>query len=423
MAARTLAAGGARVGVLEARTRVGGRIYTKHAPMPVELGAEFVHGLPGMLWNLLREGGLEVHERRGAHLRHTAHGLRDSAEGPEGYSLIERMQRWYLQQPPGTDLSFAQFLRLMPADEASRRAALAYVEGFNAADAERIGVQSLVEQQRAEDAVAGDRIFHLSAGYDALPAYLARRLEQAGGVVHSGHVVSEVNWGPGRVQCRGARDDGRPFSFVAPQAVVTLPVGVLQSGQVSFTPPPDPIPALAGRMAMGAARRFTLVFRQPFWLEAVALTGDARPLSFLFAPCLDPPTWWTPAPDPWPCLTGWVGGSRAARFPVSWLERSLDTLAAIFRLPAAQLRELLVSSHYHDWSADRFAGGAYSYVPVGAVEASRDMTLPVQQTLFFAGEHADTTGEWGTVHGALRSGMRAAMQIMQSGRPASQRGL
>ena len=40
------------------------------------------------------------------------------------------------------------------------------------------------------------------------------------------------------------------------------------------------------------------------------------------------------------------------------------------------------------------------------------MTLPLSKTLFFAGEHTDTTGHWGTVHGALRSGVRAAHQIM-----------
>jgi monoamine oxidase len=45
------------------------------------------------------------------------------------------------------------------------------------------------------------------------------------------------------------------------------------------------------------------------------------------------------------------------------------------------------------------------------VDASAQMTQPVEQTLFFAGEHTEVTGHWGTVHGALRSGMRAAEQL------------
>jgi monoamine oxidase len=40
------------------------------------------------------------------------------------------------------------------------------------------------------------------------------------------------------------------------------------------------------------------------------------------------------------------------------------------------------------------------------------MTEPVDNTLFFAGEHTDITGHWGTVHGALRSGLRAAEQVL-----------
>ncbi len=53
-------------------------------------------------------------------------------------------------------------------------------------------------------------------------------------------------------------------------------------------------------------------------------------------------------------------------------------------------------------------------MPVGAVDASTKMSQPVENTLFFAGEHTDTTGHWGTVHGAIRSGMRAASQLLES---------
>jgi monoamine oxidase len=40
------------------------------------------------------------------------------------------------------------------------------------------------------------------------------------------------------------------------------------------------------------------------------------------------------------------------------------------------------------------------------------MTIPADNTLYFAGEHTDTTGHWGTVHAAIRSGQRAAQQIL-----------
>ena len=65
----------------------------------------------------------------------------------------------------------------------------------------------------------------------------------------------------------------------------------------------------------------------------------------------------------------------------------------------------------HDWSADPFSRGAYSYVAVGGGEARATLGAPVEQTLFFAGEATSTDGQGGTVNGAIESGERAAAAI------------
>ncbi len=66
------------------------------------------------------------------------------------------------------------------------------------------------------------------------------------------------------------------------------------------------------------------------------------------------------------------------------------------------MRQRLLRSHYHDWRSDTYSLGAYTYVPRGSIHASDELSTPVEKTLFFAGEHTDTTGHWGTVHAALR---------------------
>jgi monoamine oxidase len=90
----------------------------------------------------------------------------------------------------------------------------------------------------------------------------------------------------------------------------------------------------------------------------------------------------------------------------------MATLSGMLNRPQAELRGLLMRSNAHDWHADPFSRGAYSYVPKGAMGSSEALAQPVEKTLFFAGEHTDTTGHWGTVHGALRSGCRAAEQAL-----------
>ena len=69
--------------------------------------------------------------------------------------------------------------------------------------------------------------------------------------------------------------------------------------------------------------------------------------------------------------------------------------------------------YFHDWQADPFFRGAYSYVPVHGMNARKALSTPVNQTLFFAGEAANTHGYGGTVHGAIESGLRAARHILK----------
>jgi monoamine oxidase len=76
-----------------------------------------------------------------------------------------------------------------------------------------------------------------------------------------------------------------------------------------------------------------------------------------------------------------------------------------------RLRSTLEETWHHDWQSDPFARGAYSYVLTGGKKARRALAKPIDDTLFFAGEATDATGEAGTVAGALLSGIRAAREV------------
>jgi monoamine oxidase len=436
-AGRLLAEAGKRVALVEARTRVGGRIWTQHLasnaapPFPVELGAEFVHGLPRTTWALIEEADLKSVELEGTQLCHVAGRL--SAHAPQqhaAYVELERMtERWNAGQWQDRDFPFSEYLRHEVTDASTAEAAAAYVEGFNAADRHRISVGALARQQRAEDLIEGDRLFHVEGGYDAIPIFLADRFTRAGGSLLLGRRVHEVVWRRGAVALHARGPAGEGVELRADRALITVPLGVLQAGTIGFTPRPKEILTQAHRLVMGPVVRTTLIFKDRFWIEGNrsgklrVLESELQQLSFLFSPADLPATWWTPMPRDFPMITGWVGGPKAAALrseiasradSPSLLKQCLNTLAKIFELPPVELEKRLLSCHAHDWQADEFTRGAYSYVPAGALDAPHRMTRPVENTLFFAGEHTDIEGHWGTVHAALQTGLRAAHQLLSA---------
>jgi monoamine oxidase len=427
MAGRLLAEAGRPIAILEARSRVGGRVFTEHIAIAgvidkiaVELGAEFIHGLPQETWTLVHEAALQTYELEGTRLRYSQGRLQPLDEQIEGgLGVLEKMTHWVRAQSPAQDMTFVEYLRRNSVDESARQRAIEYVEGFNAADSTVIGVAALARQQQAEDEIEADRLFRVRQGYDAIPNFLKAKIERARGMVLLDRRVQKISWQPGAVRMYGLDSEGQKFHLRARRAVITLPLGVLQAGTVEFSPVPAYVMANARRLAMGQVVRMTLVFSERFW-EALGMKN----LSFLFTQSDLPPTWWTATPDQAPTITGWVGGSKVAALErkitasgasETLLSQCLGTLATMFNVSTDYLRTRLMSWHSHDWQADPDARGAYSYAPAGALDASLNMTEPVQHTLYFAGEHTDTSGHWGTVHGALHSGMRAAGQLLGSG--------
>ena len=430
-AARALADGGLRVRVLEARDRVGGRIHTRRVPgcaLPIELGAEFIHGTPGELFDLADQAGLATVEASEEHLARDADGRvrgRDAFSGPTG-ALLDGLAG----AARGPDTSVAAYLRAraaaLGAGEAAVAQARGYVEGFHAAPVDDASVHALA---RAEAGASGDEPAHrFVGGYDQVPAWLVAGAGPALDV-RLGAVVERVAWRAGHVAIDARGLGGAPVRCAARACVVTLPVGVLAApagarGAVAFDPPVPALGTALAGVAMGHAARVVLRFRRTFWWEAGAAAAlddgiDPTQLAFVHAaPDAPLPVWWTQRALRAPLLTGWAGGPAAER----WAARreserapaALRALGDLLGVAPAVLEREFVDAHAHDWSADPFARGAYSYVRVGGAGAGEALARPVDGTLFFAGEHTAALGHHATVHGAIASGRRAAERVREA---------
>jgi monoamine oxidase len=288
---------------------------------------------------------------------------------------------------------------------------LEYVEGFHAADPHRVSIRSLAQAEAASEKDEGTQLFRLKTGYGALVDWFQARASRKGAEFRFNTIVERIEWARGEVVVHAATQKGRA-RFRARAALITLPLGVLQAHEeagVRFEPALGQKQSAINSMAMGEVVRIVLQFRSRFW--------PVQQMGFVHAPGRRFATWWSDERTTGSLLTGWSGGKRASRLsdlsPNEIEAEAIHSLATMFRIDHRRLKEMLVASYMHDWNGDRFSRGAYSYTPKGMTRAGDELSKPVQETLFFAGEATDTEGEQGTVHAALTSGKAAAKTILR----------
>jgi monoamine oxidase len=416
-AAAELAAAGSTVCLLEARDRLGGRVLTRHEPnlsVPLELGAEFVHGRPAatLEWLARRNVALlDAPESRWLRRRDGMHSGERAFE--ELRAALKRIAR------PRKDLPFSEFLHGAAAKRLTprlREFALMLAEGFDAADATRVSTLGILDEW-CGDGAADAPTFRPQHGYASLVDALAGALDPKHVHVQLGTIVREIRWKSGRVSI-DATQLGRAVAVAAARAIVTLPLGILQLPQqapnaVRFVPAlTAKQKALAG-LATGPVIKVLMHFKRPFWEELEE--GRYCNAAFFHMPGGAFPTFWTALPLRAPLVAAWAAGPAAARLSGvgegEIVRTALECLEAVFA-GAREVQECFAGAYLHDWQADPFACGAYSYVVAGGGRARAELAKPLARTLFFAGEAAETDGESGTVAGAIASGRRAARQLL-----------
>ncbi|HEX6308480.1 MAG TPA: FAD-dependent oxidoreductase [Longimicrobiales bacterium] len=418
-AARELTSHGASCVLVEARDRIGGRIHTVHdetSPLPVELGAEFID-VPGPAADALRVAGGAVYRSRDGMWqvergRARVLDLNETAE-----RVLGRLER-----PPEEDVPFRAWLAgQRGVSERDAEWMLRYVEGFHATELDRVGVHWLSHTLQDSAGGGGEERYHALHGFDRTPAGLRMQLGSLCDI-RLGTVAARIDWQRGAVEVRCRNRSGDVLDGLrARRAIITLPLGVLHSGSVQFSPPVASFTAAAGALARASVIRIVFRFSEPIWDEALEFDGDeARERKFLMSG--EPfPTWWTTSPIVTPMITAWAGGDAAhhVRRIGDPVDVALDSLSALLALPRNELDARLQASWFHDWDADPFAGCSYSYAPAGAMTALRQLRRPVEDTLFPAGEAAADDGWNGTVDGAIRSGERAARQLLAAAAAAA----
>ncbi|WP_017600743.1 flavin monoamine oxidase family protein [Nocardiopsis lucentensis] len=370
-AARNLADHGWRVAVVEARDRIGGQLYTDHAfsSVPVELGAGLIHGASVSTWELVELTGAATERVRSA-----------SEAGPE----ID------LRSPPRPHEDAAGYLRRVGVPEHAWPAV-----AIDGEPLDRWSAAWMYEQGHFDWWSASREHFRVADGYDRLLLPLAHGLPVA-----LGAPVRRVRWSRAGVELAVDFPDG-PGRVRARRCVLTLPIGVLRSGDVVFEPglPPshrDAIDALDGAVVTKLLYEFDH--------RVLPENDDSLPwdpgAGFVFSRVT--------AGEP-EVVTVWAAGDLARELLAMGRERRLDTGLDALRRAVGDRGLRPARRTDHDWSADPYSRGAYLHVPPGAHDAPAALAAPVAGVLYFAGE--TTTGE-NTVDGAYDHGYDATDALL-----------
>ncbi len=414
-AAARLAAAGRSVVVLEARGRIGGRIWTARGrgwPGSFELGAEFIHGSNAALTSALRAAKMKKKPMADEHWL-AREGKLEHA--PEAWERIDAAMR---RIGPRFRGSFGAWLERnrKKLSEGDRELAEGFVRGFQGAPLAKMSARTLFAATKHDEEQARP-----VGGYDALVKGLVRRLEQAGGKIFLNRAVTEITWKRGSVMVTAGS-----ASWRAKAVVVTLPLGVLtaaagERGTIRFTPRLAAKERLWRGLESGHAIRVVLRLRGDVWqrgpIPAKLRARSGKAFGFLHSNEAVFPVWWSEAPAP--VLVGWTGGPGAAAM-ATWRSEKIfqaarRTLAQLLGCEETRLAKWIVAARTHNWAAEPWTRGAYSFSMAGKEDAPRQLAKPVGGTIYFAGEATAGPLELGTVHGALTSGERAAEEILGGG--------
>lgn len=414
-AARFLAQAGQRVLVLEARDRIGGRTWSQRDNgLVTDRGASWIHGIDdNPLAEVVNAFGMRT-------IEHTVGSYQPDSRpiayyGPTG----ERLSGDDVQKFADDIRGFDRHLQV--AVDASEADAT-YLDAIDAALAtlawqpdraervrefllhrseEQYGVWAgnLAAHGLDDDTVDGDEVV-FPDGFDQLAAHLANGLD-----VRLEHVVTRIDWSVDGVTVKTSAGD-----FTAARAVVTAPIGVLKSGDLTFDPalPPSHTNAIDG-FQMNNFEKVFLRFPSRFWdadVYAIRQQGEAGEWWhswYDLTPLHGVPTLLTFAAGPSAIETREWGNDRI-------VDSVLDALRRLYGSRVEQPEHVLIT----DWQDDPYSRGSYAYMRPGSRTEDHDLlATPIDGVLHLAGE-ATWTEDPATVTAAIRSGHRAAENILGS---------
>jgi monoamine oxidase len=412
-AAQTLQQTGHEVVILEAKARVGGRTRTDYelSDVPVELGAEFIHGSKVLTWELVKQAGLTTaHWTKQAdalvqleppHAQTAGKPLMTTQDAQKQFADFDMTRTWNLPDVPiKQGESWQTYLtRLGFTDTQLHYVARSFANAVSDS-ADRFCAHETL--QSIQDETDGEGDYRILEGYSKLTAFLAEGLD-----IRLETPVNRINWQEGCVSICTNED-----VLEADNVIITVPLGVLKAGHIRFVPdlPDTKQQALAG-LRMGPVIKLVYVFEEAILPASSSAVYSAN----------NPPMWWSPnfghpqqarGEQVWTAFASgdWARSLLSEAHETTtegMLMNALNSLSQALDKPLPKPKTMKLVN----WPADPYTLGGYSYPAPGHTQARSQLAAPIPP-LFWAGEATAPLHQTATVHGAFVSGKRAAQEVI-----------
>ncbi|KPL87401.1 flavin monoamine oxidase family protein [Levilinea saccharolytica] len=425
--------------LLEAQTRVGGRVFTLREPFTHGLHAEagamriprshqltlaYVEkfGLPTAPFTMNNARALlYLHGQRrtlgeaeanpellGFELSPSERGKSAAALWEEALrplaSLVEKEGEigWAKIAASHDEFSVREFLEHQNWSEGA-------IERFGLLfNQEAILNSSFLELLREEIGQYYTDMVYLPRGSDELPRAFVPSL---GARLHFGVRVTAVEQSPETVTLRGRTLAG-PVSFTGDYAILTLPFSVMRHIEVS------PAFSRAKQRAIrqlhyDASAKVFLQTRRRFWEEDEGIYGGGTMTDLAIRNLYYPEHGRDTGRGV--LLASYTWGEDAQRWgslsPEDRLRQAVENVAQIH----PQILDTVEGGASQMWHDDEFAGGAFALFDPGQQTLLQEAVTAPEGRIHFAGEHTSLAHAW--IQGAIESGLRAAWEIHHSPPP------
>ncbi|PIR41682.1 MAG: hypothetical protein COV30_02465 [Candidatus Yanofskybacteria bacterium CG10_big_fil_rev_8_21_14_0_10_37_15] len=406
MTAKELSKTGKKVTILEARDRIGGRIYPLFKETfgyPAQGGAEFVHGPAPITKTVLKEAGLTYVPINKIDYLYAHKGK--LVKIPELWSYENLLNKRLKNLKK--DMPIAEFLNKYFKEkkyETLKKLIIGTTENYDAADPKKISTFVL------RDEWLGRHVWKLGIikeGYGSLIKFLELECKNNRVQILFNKKVESIKiiGNDAEIKCADKT------LYEAQKTIITVSLPIISS--LKFSPAiPCKLKEIS-KIGFGGVIKILLQFQDSWWMKIIKKEQNTH----IFISSEEKvPIWWTQPFQSFPVITGWIGGPNAKKLknksPEKILDLALLSLSNIFKIDVNILKEKFINSKVINWPADPFAQGAYSYESMGAKKASAELRKPINNIIFFAGEAFCSGEETATVEGAFASAVETANRIL-----------